>query len=86
LEIRIRITSQAIIPEIEMVQPKVARLRLYNAKTWRYIQELDYMPATPITRTTTVEGVDGTIAWCANIVDVDSRPTNLDRWSIPLNR
>jgi hypothetical protein len=81
-----RINRQAMIPEIEMVQPNVVRLRIYNAKTWRYILGRDNMSATPITRTTTVEGVDGTIAWCANITYVDGRPTNLDRWSRPLNR
>jgi hypothetical protein len=69
-----------------MVQPRVAELRLYSVKTWRYIQELDYIPARPVTRITTVEGVDGSVSWCANIVEVDGRHTHLDRWSMPLNR
>jgi hypothetical protein len=81
----IKLTPQAIIPEIEMVQPKVAELRLYNAKTWKY-DELNQSSAIPITRTVTVTGVDGTISWCNNLFYVDDRLAQLDSWSMPLNR
>lgn len=81
----IKITPQAIISEIEMVQPKVAELRIYNAKTWKY-SEPDQRSSIPITRTVTVMGVDGSQSWCNNLFYIGDRLAQLDSWSMPLNR
>jgi hypothetical protein len=80
----IRITPHAIIREIKTVQPKVTELKIYNAKTWKY-SETEQGLAIPITRTTTIMGVDGSTSYCGNIVEVNDRPVRFDFWSMPLN-
>lgn len=86
MQMQIKITPQAIIPEIDMVQPKNVKLRVYDAKTWKEYAELNQALTIPIRRTVTVEGVDGSQAWVSNIFCINNQPVHINWCSMPLYR
>ena len=83
---QIQIIPQVIIPEMEMIEPKVA-VKIYNAKTWRD-REPDRGEWVPPIHLVTTMGVvvGGCSSWCATGVYVDERLVYLYSRSVAIAR